>query len=627
MAMSGSATFSTRSFYGSRARAQRERRHVQLIEPDFGGSDKESDYDEDEVANISEYEESDHSSPSEDESGSDHDSHDEDDDVFTDDHTESSEAESEAAGSSKTGSTSQSVRWRKRQPVHYDVAFKGEPFPPPPLEDKTPLQYFKQFFDDNLIDLLVEQTNLYSVQTTGTSICVDHNEMEMYLGMLVMMSVIKLPQIRMYWSKATRIPAVADIMPVNRFEKIKQFFHCNDNSKNVPNTHQDFDKLFKVRPVLDSLREKCQQLPQEENHSIDEQIIPTKSRTSLKQYLPNKPNKWGIKVWARCGVSGILYDFEVYTGKTTKAQAKPELLMGGNVVSRLMQSLPKNVNHKVFFDNFFSSIAIMNYLKKDGFWAVATIRKDRLKGADKHLLAEKELKKKGRGSFDYVVEANSGVTVIRWFDNGLVQLLSNYIGNDLTAQARRWSKKEGRFINIDRPAMVTEYNSNMGGVDLCDMLMSMYRIRHRSTKYYMHIVFYCIGAAVVNGWLLYRRQMTQKNVPSKNQMSLLAFQSEIAVGLCKAGKTSGETARPRGRPSTSPVPAATPSRKRKATSAPNPTRDVQLDQCGHFPMFQDKQQRCRHCKTGYSHVKCCKCEVHLCLVKSRNCFNAFHGVN
>lgn len=191
----------------------------------------------------------------------------------------------------------------------------------------------------------------------------------------------------------------------------------------------------------------------------------------------------------------------------------------------------------------------MNHLKKDGFWAVATIRKDRLKGADRHLLAENELKKKGCGSFDYVVEANSGVTVLRWFDNGLVQLLSNYIGNDLATQARRWSKKEGRFISIDRPTMVVEYNSNMGGVDLCDMLLSMYRIRHRSTKYYMHIVFYCIGVAVVNGWLLYRQHMTQKNVPAKNHMSLLSFQSEIALSLCKAGKTSGETARPRGRPS------------------------------------------------------------------------------
>ena len=116
------------------------------------------------------------------------------------------------------------MRWRKRHPVQYDVTYKGEPFPPPPLEECTPLQYFKQFFDDSLIDHLVEQTNLYSVQSTGSSIGVTHNEMEMYLGLLVMMSIIKLPQIRMYWSKETRVPSVADAMAINRLEKIKQIF-------------------------------------------------------------------------------------------------------------------------------------------------------------------------------------------------------------------------------------------------------------------------------------------------------------------------------------------------------------------------------------------------------------------
>ena len=100
------------------------------------------------------------------------------------------------------------------------MAFRGEPFPLPPLEDKTPYQYFKQFFDDDLIGLLADQTNLYLVQSTDTSINVDHKEMEMYLGMLVMMSIIKLLQIRMYWRKETRIPAVADTTPINRLFSI-----------------------------------------------------------------------------------------------------------------------------------------------------------------------------------------------------------------------------------------------------------------------------------------------------------------------------------------------------------------------------------------------------------------------
>ena len=42
---------------------------------------------------------------------------------------------------------------------------------------------------------------------------------------------------------------------------------------------------------------------QEEVHCIDEQIIPTKGHSSIKQYLLNKPNKWGILM---CGRGAVL---------------------------------------------------------------------------------------------------------------------------------------------------------------------------------------------------------------------------------------------------------------------------------------------------------------------------------
>lgn len=83
---------------------------------------------------------------------------------------------------------------------------------------------------------------------------------------------------------------------------------------------------------------------------------------------------------------------------------------------------------------------------------------------------------------------------------------------------------------------MVENNSHMGGVDLRDMLLLMYQVRHWSTKYYMHIVFYCIGVVVVNGWLFYRRHMHHKRVPQKKHMPLISFQSAIAASLYQAGK-------------------------------------------------------------------------------------------
>ena len=57
--------------------------------------------------------------------------------------------------------------------------------------------------------------------------------MEQYFSILVRMSIIKLPQVRMYWTHNTQVSSISNIMPINRFENIRQYFHCNDNSKNV----------------------------------------------------------------------------------------------------------------------------------------------------------------------------------------------------------------------------------------------------------------------------------------------------------------------------------------------------------------------------------------------------------
>ena len=87
-------------------------------------------------------------------------------------------------------------------------------------------------------------------------------------------------------------------MSVNRLESLKRFFHLNDNSKVPKRGDPNYDPLYKVRPMVNSVLEKCHKICMEENNSIDEQIIPTKERSTMKQYLPKKPHKWGFKVWA-----------------------------------------------------------------------------------------------------------------------------------------------------------------------------------------------------------------------------------------------------------------------------------------------------------------------------------------
>ena len=51
-----------------------------------------------------------------------------------------------------------------------------------------------------------------------------------------------------------------------------------------------------------------------------------------------------------------------------------------------------------------------------------TLRGNRKAGADRYMLTEKEMKKKGRGTFDYV--SANGVQVCQWYDNKLVTVAS-----------------------------------------------------------------------------------------------------------------------------------------------------------------------------------------------------------
>ena len=105
---------------------------------------------------------------------------------------------------------------------------------------------------------------------------------------------------------------------------------------------------------------------------------------------------------------------------------------------------------------------------------------------------------------------------------------------------------------------------------------------------------------------MYRRHCDQDSIPKKKQMDLCSFQSSIAKALLLANKEKHSPKR--GRPSTNSSDEVS-RKKRHVVANPMPVVDVRYDRLGHFPVFTDKQKRCRFCPNGYSRVKCCKCEI------------------
>ena len=142
-----------------------------------------------------------------------------------------------------------------------------------------------------MTSLIVEQTNLYSVQQTGSSINTNKSEIEQFIGIQMLMLIVSLPAYYMYWAVDTKYSPIADIMSINRYKKMHQYIHCNDNLKTNSKENQE-NKLYKIEPVLNMVRENCTKIELEVNQSIDEQIIPAKtSHSGIRQYNPKKPKK------------------------------------------------------------------------------------------------------------------------------------------------------------------------------------------------------------------------------------------------------------------------------------------------------------------------------------------------
>ncbi|XP_049302012.1 piggyBac transposable element-derived protein 3-like [Bactrocera dorsalis] len=323
----------------------------------------------------------------------------------------------------------------------------------------------------------------------------------------------------MAWAQNIKLTAVADSMSRDRFMKIKQCLHFSDKSKQPKKGDSNYDKLYKIRALLNILKENFNKLPQEEHQSVDEQIIAFKGRSTFKQYNPAKPHKWGFKMFTRAGTSGMVFDFTLYVGEGTCPSYG--LGLSSDVVLYLAQNLSKHKNYKLYFDNWFTSVSLLIALKEMGIFATGTVRKNRISSCQ--LVSDAELKKQGRGSFAVKCETNYNLVCLKWYDNKPVQVMSSCTDHRLVGVCKRWCPKEKVYIDVPRPAIIESYNKDMGGVDLADMLMELYKINHRSRKWYIRVFYWCLGTSVINAWLLYRKHLRllepKKKIYANNTIS------------------------------------------------------------------------------------------------------------
>ena len=319
-----------------------------------------------------------------------------------------------------------------------------------------------------------------------------------------------------YWSVDEGLgnSLIQKAMTRARFLEIFQKIHFADNHKELPpKESEEYDRAWKLRPLFDHLAKHFQDMLQPEAHqSIDENMCKFKRKSIMRQYMENKPMKWGFKFWFHCGAkSGYLYEFDMYLGKTGSI----EFGRGESVVLSLCQKL-KGTLCFVFFDNFFTSPALLVKLLQMGIYATGTVS-----AKQKNIPVLKHDKEMKRGDHDWF--PSNHLSAIKWMGNKSVILLSNYFNPKETQQIERRVKGSKNKVKVTCPSVIQEYNQFMGGVDLSDQMKVTYEVDRRDKfPFHLHVFLDFLDIAVVNSKIVYNK------IESAPSLSSLDFRCSIA---------------------------------------------------------------------------------------------------
>ena len=387
----------------------------------------------------------------------------------------------------------------------------------------TPLGFFQLFISHELLVFLMEETNDFA----------HHQRVEMakpsaykwsetnvidiakYLGIVMWMGIIGLPEMRMYWArnKTYSMSAFPEAMARRRFEAIGKYF-CTFNRRAVPKGNTD--KLIIIRPVMNYILNKCRTLyVPRKDLSINEGMLKWKGHLSMRVYDPQKPIKYGVKFYFLCeSKTGYVLNFIIYRGV---ASTMRDIVF--NLLDRHLQK-----GHHIFMDNYYNSVDLAEELYQNGTHVSGTLQL--VQGAPEYLKNLAQNCSLAPGEMAFRKKANT--FVLCWQDVRLVTFITT--GYDVSTeefvhrrQVKRGDKLIGEETTMQRPKIVKQYANYMEGVDRFHQLINYHAIARRTYSWTKKTIFYLLHVGLLNAYFLYR-QFSKDRM----KMPLKAFQEEIA---------------------------------------------------------------------------------------------------
>jgi len=254
----------------------------------------------------------------------------------------------------------------------------------------NPSNIWNTFFTDSIISEILTWTNVkidsvrekYKQMSSFTK-NVDEIELRSLFGLLFYTAVFKSNHESselLFATDGTGREIFRLVMSQKRF-----LFLINCLRFDNPNTRderKEENPIAAVSEIFDEFINNCKL-----NYSlsscvtIDEMLISFRGRCKFKMYMPNKPAKYGIKLMCLTDSrTHYLHNAYIYAGQNTDGitldPVERKFPKPTQAVLRLSK-LIEGTNRNITADNWFSSIELVEHLKKRGLTYVGTLRKNK----------------------------------------------------------------------------------------------------------------------------------------------------------------------------------------------------------------------------------------------------------
>ncbi|XP_071650388.1 piggyBac transposable element-derived protein 4-like isoform X2 [Temnothorax longispinosus] len=375
----------------------------------------------------------------------------------------------------------------------------------------TPIECWDTFFTTNMIDSIVECTNvqLSHFQTIYKGNECRHTtsiEIRALLGILYMTGIFKRCHLSIddLWTKDSLAPPFFRIaMSKKRFQLLIRALRF-DNAYNR-DTWKKSDKLAPMREVFEMFTKNCRNscIPSE-YLTIDEMFEAFRGKCSFKQYVPNISSKCGIKIFILSDARTFYtINMEIYAGEqpesSCQAVNKPNA-----IVKRLIESVQVS-GRNITFNNWFVSIPLAQDLLKKQITVVGALRKNKRQIPPEFTSTNKRAINSSLFAF------TKDMTLVSYVPKRERNIL-------LLSTMRSNANIDVKSGNLRRPEIISFYNATKGGVNKLKM---EYSVARTSRRWPLTIFFTLLNIAGINGQIIYKSN-TNVTMPRQKFLKIIA---------------------------------------------------------------------------------------------------------